>query len=133
MSDEAARRAALAKRVHDMVEAYVRGRTESRTNLKWRELPRVTDERGRPRIQYPERWRETQPKVAQEAFLQMRARRQQGDFVEYFAGTICSVAQFLPNAEYQALTEALLAGGDSEQWEDVRALAMIAIATMANV
>jgi CRISPR-associated protein Cmx8 len=85
---------------------------------------------------YPESWRDAQPKVVQEAFLQMRARRQRQDFVEYFAGTICSVGQYLPGPEYQALTEALLAKGDDgqgEAWEDIRALAMIAISTMANV
>jgi CRISPR-associated protein Cmx8 len=130
MIDDTARRAALARRVHQMVERYVRGRTESRTGIEFETLP-VVEENGRRRRLYPERWREAQPKVAQEAFLQMRARRQQQDFVEYFAGTICSVGQFLPRSEYPVLAEALLAQGD--EWEDIRALAMIAISTMVNV
>lgn len=131
MTDNTARRAALARRVHDMVQAYVRGRTESRTGIRFRDIPRSTDERGRPRPQYDERWRSTQENVAKDAFLQMRARRHQQDFVEYFAGTICSVGQFLPGSEYPVLAEALLA--DDDAWEDVRALAMIAISTMVNV
>ena len=130
MTDDTARRVALARRVHEMVATYVRGRTESRTGIELKEIPLV-EENGRRRRRYPERWLETQPKVAQEAFLQMRARRQQQDFVEYFAGTICSVGQFLPGSEYPVLAEALLAEGDS--WEDIRALAMIAISTMVNV
>ena len=130
MTDDAAQRAALARRVHDMVREYVRGRTESRTGIAFKEIPMV-DEAGRRRRAYPPRWIEAQPKVAQEAFLQMRSRRQRQDFVEYFAGTICSVGQFLPGSEYPVLAEALLA--DGEAWEDVRALAMIAISTMVNV
>lgn len=126
-------RAALARRVQEMVQAYVRGRTESRTGIVFKNISMSTDDQGRRRRQYPQAWREAQPKVAQEAFLQMRARRQQQDFVEYFAGTICSVGQFLPSAEYQALVAALLARGDDEQWEDVRSLAMIATSTLVNV
>jgi CRISPR-associated protein Cmx8 len=114
-----------------MVQAYVRGRTESRTNINFKDIPRVTDDRGRPRIQFDERWRTTQENVAKDAFLQMRSRRQQQDFVEYFAGTICSVGQFLPQPDYAALAHALLA--DDDAWEDVRALAMIAVSTMVNV
>jgi len=131
MSEEGIPRGMLAMRVQAMVRQYVVRRTESRTNLKYDNLPRVKDERGNTRIQYPESWRETQANVAKDAFLQMRSRRQHRDFVEYFAGTICSVDQRLPGAEYQALARALLAEG--EAWEDVRALAMIAISTMASV
>jgi CRISPR-associated protein Cmx8 len=136
MAEEDMPRGMLATRVQAMVRQYVIRRTESRTSLEYDTLPRTKDEQGRTRVQYPEAWREAQAKVVQEAFLQMRARRQHRDFVEYFAGTICSVDQWLPTAEYQDLTRALLADGDEGQaapWEDIRALAMIAISTMASV
>jgi CRISPR-associated protein Cmx8 len=136
MAEESMPRGMLATRIQAMVRQYVIRRTESRTGLEYDKLPRTKDEQGRTRVLYPEAWREAQPKVVQEAFLQMRARRQHRDFVEYFAGTICSVDQRLPTAEYQELTRALLADGDDGQaapWEDIRALAMIAISTMASV
>jgi CRISPR-associated protein Cmx8 len=136
MGDEGMPRGMLATRVQAMVRQYVIRRTEIRTGLEYDKLPRTKDEQGRTRVLYPEAWREAQPKVVQEAFLLMRSRRLHGDFVEYSAGTICSVDLRLPSAEYQELTRALLAEGQNGQaapWEDIRALAMIAISTMASV
>lgn len=134
MAEEGTTRGMLATRVQAMVRQYVMGRTASRLNLEWDTVRRNRNAEGR--IIFPDRWLETQAKVVQEAFLQMRARRQQQDFVEYFAGTICSVGQYLPGPDYQELTRALLADsrdGQSAPWEDIRALAMIAISTMASV
>ena len=46
---------------------------------------------------YPKEFREAQQRVCSDAFLAMRSRHDQ-DFVEFFAGSICSVAQ-LPDAK----------------------------------
>ncbi len=132
MHDEG-REAALATRVSSMVRAYVRGRTGARVGIAYDDIPTAPDPTtGRPRKQYPERWRDAQPKVAQEAFLAMRARRSRQAFAEYFTGTICSVPQYLPDSELRTIATALLTDGD-DGWEDVRSLAMLAISTMARV
>lgn len=131
MEEEEARRAALVKRVRDIVRTYVRRRTESRTGLSFRELPETTDpDSGAQRREYPEKWREAQARVATEAFLAMRSRRSRQDFAEYFTGTLCSVPQYLPEDDYRALAAALLQNGD--QWEDIRSLAMLAISPLAH-
>ncbi len=132
MHDDAARRAALATRVRRMLWAYILGRTKSRTGLDPEEFPRAPDPRtGRTRRQYPEKWRDTQKNVAQETFLQMRSRRSQKDFLEYFTGTICAHGQGLNEAAYVEVADALLSR--DEAWEDVRALAMLAVSTMVHV
>lgn len=132
MNDDAARRAALATRVRRMLWVYVVGRTKSRTGLDPEKFEKAPDPRtGRPRRQYPEKWRDTQKNVAQDTFLQMRSRRSQKDFLEYFTGTICAHGQGLNEAAYVEVADALLSR--DEAWEDVRALAMLAVSTMVHV
>jgi hypothetical protein len=65
----------------------------------------------------------------------MRSRHDQ-DFVEYFVSSICAVAQYLPPPDYQFLTSVLLTrpdpnptGAKSLSWEDVKAVAMIAVSS----
>ena len=64
---------------------------------------------------------EAKEKVAKDAFLAMRSRRDE-DFVEYFTGSICSVPHHLPEEEYLAVSEALI-----EAPETVKNLAMLAL------
>jgi CRISPR-associated protein Cmx8 len=88
---------------------------------------------GKPRRIYPAEFREAQQRVCSDAFLAMRSRHDQ-DFVEYFVGSICSVAQYLPTDDYQFLTRILMRQSPSNVtgptppcWEDVKALSMIAV------
>jgi CRISPR-associated protein Cmx8 len=95
---------------------------------------------GKERRIYPNDFREAQQRVCSDAFLAMRSRHDQ-DFVEFFAGSICSVAQFLPRDDYQFLIRTLMTKPDPDpvarkglSWEDVKAIAMIAVsATSFNV
>src|SRR5204863_739849 len=79
--------------VQRLVKQYVDGRAEAKTGKKVKDFPkRMVDDRER-RI-YPKEFREAQQRVCSDAFLAMRSRHDQ-DFVEFVAGSLCSVAQFL--------------------------------------
>ena len=122
----------LAKRVHDLVSAYVYRKTEARSGIKWEEFKdkKVTDPKtGAQRVAVPPRYSEAREKVCSGAFLRLRACKSREDFVDYFSGTICSVPQYLPDQEYRKLTAALLCG---EQWVDVKALAMLALSGLSR-
>ncbi len=118
--------------IQRLVNKYVEGRAEAKTGKKVKDFPKKTVE-GKERRLYPNEFREAQQRVCSDAFLAMRPRHDQ-DFVEYFAGSICSVAQYLPPADYQFLTRILLTKPDPNPvvrkgltWEDVKAVAMIAV------
>jgi hypothetical protein len=115
-----------------LVYKYVEGRAEVKTGKKVKEFPKKTIN-DREFRDYPKEFREAQQRVCSDAFLAMRSRHDQ-DFVEFFAGSICSVAQFLPAEDYQFLIQILMAKPDANPvgrrglcWEDVKAMAMIAV------
>jgi len=124
---------ALSQRVHSLVKAYVYRKSESKSGMKWDDFKnkKVKDEStGKERINVPKRYREVREKVCADAFLRLRACKAREDFVSYFTGTICSVPQFLPEAEYQIVADAILT---DERWEEVKALTMLALSGLSNV
>ncbi len=125
--------AELSKRVHDLVSAYVYRRTEARCGIKWKNFKdrkKKNPDTGRLELDVPQSYRDAREKVCSGAFLHLRSCKSREDFVEYFAGTICSVPQYLPEEEYQKLVTALLEG---ETWMDVKALAMLALSGLSRV
>jgi CRISPR-associated protein Cmx8 len=119
----------IIKRV---VDNYVEGRAEAKTGKKVSEFPKETVD-GRTRRVYPNEFREAQQRVCSDAFLSMRSRHDQ-DFVDYFVGSICSVAQYISGEELQFLVRVLMTKPDANplapkilSWEDVKAVAMIAV------
>ena len=123
----------LATRVHDLVARYVQRRTETRCGITWdsfKDRFSVDETTGRQRREVPQAYREAREKVCTDAFLAMRARRSREEFVTYFTGSICAVPQFLPRAEFAAFASTLL---DEERWEDIKSLAMLALAALAQV
>ncbi len=130
--------------VQKIINRYVEGRAEKKTGIKVSSLPKrvVKDKQGqslkKPNGEdlvlpvYPKEFREVQQRVCSDAFLSMRSRHDQ-DFVEYFAGSICSVDHQLSQANYQFLVQILMTNPDPNPvgpkrlcWEDVKAIAMIA-------
>lgn len=107
----------LARRIYRLIGEYVNYKTDVRSPVKYKDLPR--DAKGH--AQYDSRYREAREKVTSDAFLAMRSRRAE-DFVEYFTGTICSVPHFVQESEYIDLTQALLQKPDT-----VKNLSMLAL------
>lgn len=111
----------LEKHVYDMIGSYIRQKTEAKSEIKWSEFKNKKTTDGR--IDIPPKYREAKQKLCMDAFLAMRSRRDH-EFIEYFAGTICSVPQFLPSENYVFVSQTLLEDGG---WEKVKTLSMLAL------
>lgn len=118
MSDDA-KDDQLARRVYGLVQAYVRQKTERKSGRRYEDFKNNKD--GNNKTIYPREYTVAQEKVCSDAFLAMRGRREQ-DFIEYFTGSICSVPQYLPEEDYVAVSDALIA-----DWEKVKTLSMLAL------
>ncbi|MDC0739938.1 type I-MYXAN CRISPR-associated protein Cmx8 [Polyangium mundeleinium] len=103
--------------VYAVVSGYVRGKLKAKYNLAWEDVKAGKKSK--------KDYEEKKEKVAKEAFLAVRARPEQ-DFVSYFAGTLCSVPQFLDTKRYSRLTHALQ--GDTGK---VRTLTLLALSANA--
>lgn len=109
---------ALARRVYQMIGAYVRLRTKEKCGKDVADLPK--GDNGYPI--YTTEYREAREKVAKEAFLALRGRRE-GDIAEYFTGSLCAVPQYFKNEDdFITLSRALI-----EKPEQIKDLAMLAL------
>lgn len=115
----------MASRIYRLMRSYVNHKAEEKSGEKYKDFQGRKDEKGR--VIYPEKYREARQKVCADAFLAMRSRRE-ADFIDYFVGSICSVPHFLPEAEYLALSQALMA-----DWNRVKNLAMLALSAHSYV
>lgn len=113
----------LAVHVYKLIRTYVNRRTEEKSGKKYQDFKGDRDKNGR--ILYPREYRESRGKVCSDAFLATRGRRDR-DFVEYFTGTICSVPQYLPEADYLAVSRALMT-----DWQTVKTLTMLALSAQS--
>ena len=135
--------------IQKLVNRYVKRRAEKKTRLKVSTFSKavVKNKDGEPlkeptgedrvRTVYPPEFREAEERICNDAFLAFRSRHDQ-DFVAYFAGTICSVDHPLSSEDYQLLVKTLMTNPDPNplgkkvlSWEDVKAIAMIAVSAVA--
>lgn len=106
----------LVRWVHSMIRAYVTHKVKNRCGKTW--------EHFRTSGYSDREYREAANKVCMDAFLALRSRKDHREFLAYWAGTICSVPQFIKDEDFQELSLILL---DEEKWEDVKSLAMLAL------
>jgi CRISPR-associated protein Cmx8 len=105
--------------IHHLVRTYILRKVEGRTGLTWEEVRQQRNADGK--IEVPRKWTEAREKVAADAFLAARSRREQ-DFVDFFTATFCSVKQYLPEDDFCEVAEALLTRPD-----DVKTLTLLAL------
>jgi CRISPR-associated protein Cmx8 len=120
----------LAKRVYKLIRTYVRVRVEDRTKKKLDDVRarKTRDEKtGREYIEYPKDWVDAVSAVCTDAFLAIRGRAKT-DFIEYFAGTIFAVPQFLPEDDFVSLSRAL-----RDETDDVKTLALMALSAQSAI
>lgn len=123
----------MEARVYRMVKSYVYRKTETKSGTKWDDFKdkKTKDSKtGKDKLDVPQEYRESREKVCKGAFLRLRACRAREDFVSYFTGTICSVPQYLPEDEYELVARTILEG---ERWEEVKALAMLALSGLSRI
>jgi CRISPR-associated protein Cmx8 len=121
---DAAPESPLPLLIHRLVRDYVQRRTEEKSGHKWEDFKdkKIKDEKtNRERIDVPEAYREAKEKIASGIFLEMRSRREQ-DFIDHFTATFCSVKQYLPEADFRIVAQALLTKA-----EDVKTLTLLAL------
>ncbi len=100
--------------VFDLVRNYVGRKLSSKYDLKWSEVKDNPAEK--------KKYEDNKEKIAKDAFLAVRSRTEQSDFVNYFVSTLCSVPQFIKPEEYVVLTKSLYAETDR-----IRTLTLLAL------
>ncbi len=100
--------------VFDLVRNYVGRKLSNKYDLKWSEVKDNPEQK--------KKYEDTKEKVAKDAFLAVRSRTEQSDFVNYFVSTLCSVPQYLKPEEYSVLTKALYSETDR-----IRTLTLLAL------
>ncbi|MCI0693279.1 type I-MYXAN CRISPR-associated protein Cmx8 [candidate division KSB1 bacterium] len=100
--------------IYQLVGTYLSKKLKGKYGLEWnavKGIPAKEKEYG-----------EMKEKVARDAFLAIRSRSNQEDFIEYFVSTICSVSQRLNQQAYLKVAEELFS-----RTEDIRTLTMLAL------
>lgn len=101
--------------IYRVVSTYVDKRTRDRAGIT--EQCKFNQLKGSQQRDY----REVKPKVAINAFLALRARREQ-EVAEYVTGTLCAVGCYLPEKDFLILADYLL-----NESAKVKTLAMLAL------
>lgn len=125
--------------VRRLIASYVDRRAAAKMGLKYDELKvEVVDGKKRRIFDDPEKYRENQRRVCSDTFLQLRSRHDE-DFVEYFAGSICSVPQFFDEkkaGELSSLMAVLMrrpspnpVAQSPPNRDDIKTLAMVALSS----
>ena len=102
--------------LHTMMQAYVGQKLECKYGIKWADAKTDADKK--------KTYNEKSSKIAKDAFLAVRSRTG-GDFVAYFAGTLCSVSHFLPKERFSLVTKAL-----REEPDRVRTITLLALSAV---
>jgi CRISPR-associated protein Cmx8 len=109
----------LDELVYQVARAYVFGKLGSKYDLEWAKA------KGTPR---EKEFNEKKDKLAREAFLAVRSRTG-ADFVTYFTGTLCSVAQRIRESGYSTLARSLDPRNEAEV-ERLRSLTLLALSAV---
>jgi|JI9StandDraft_1071089.scaffolds.fasta_scaffold06291_4 CRISPR-associated protein Cmx8 len=114
--------------VHQIIRTYVSTKLETKfqTTLVWDKEKKVYWSKSRNAPANEDDYK-NKSKIAKEAFLAIRSRKDKDDFITYFTSTICSVSQRLGEEGYTVLAESLYNKNESVGWEKIRALSMLAL------
>jgi CRISPR-associated protein Cmx8 len=104
--------------LYALMWSYAIQKTETRLKTKWEEV------KDKPRER--EEFNEKRRKIAKDAFLSVRSRTADADFVAYFAGTLCSVHQSLSKERYALISDAL-----RKKAPEVRTLTLLALSAVS--
>ena len=100
--------------IYRIVGIYLNRKLKSKYQLEWGDELKNNSKKL-------DEYQKSKEKLARDAFLAIRSRTGQ-DFIDYFASTLCSVAQNMNEESYIRLTIALINDTDK-----VRTLTMLAL------
>ncbi|PJZ60801.1 type I-MYXAN CRISPR-associated protein Cmx8 [Leptospira adleri] len=112
--------------VYQIIKTYVYSKLESKHQIIWNKDKKVLWSKQMNAPANEDAYK-SKSKIAKEAFLAMRSRKDKDDFITYFTSTICSVSQHLGGEGYNVLAESLYNKKEDLGWEKIRALSMLAL------
>ncbi|MCY6492314.1 type I-MYXAN CRISPR-associated protein Cmx8 [Leptolyngbya sp. GGD] len=113
---------AIETMVFQLVKNYVGRKLKSKYGLEWKpEWRGLKQEELAKQPGYP-KYAEMKAKIAKSAFLDIRSRTEQTDFINYFVSSLCSVPQHMKSEDYVSLTQVLYQDTDR-----VRTLTLLAL------
>lgn len=108
--------------VFRLVGNYVARKLKAKYDLEWKpEWKGLKNDELNQRPDY-KKYAEMKAKVAKSAFLDIRSRTEQMDFVNYFASSLCSVPQHMKADDFVDLTKALY-----QETDKIRTLTLLAL------
>lgn len=108
--------------VFRLVSNYVNRKLKAKYDLEWKaEWKGLKNEDLNQRADYKD-YAEKRSKIAKSAFLDIRSRTEQVDFINYFASGLCSVPQHMKTEAYVDLTRALY-----QETDRIRTLTLLAL------
>lgn len=113
---------AIETLVFQLVKNYVSRKLKSKYDLEWKpEWKGLKNDELNKKPDYKE-YAEKKSKIAKSAFLDVRSRTEQMDFINYFVSSLCSVPQHMKSDAYVELTQALYQDTDK-----IRTLILLAL------
>jgi CRISPR-associated protein Cmx8 len=108
--------------VFQLVKNYVGRKLKLKYNLEFKSEWKGLKQEELNKKEGYSKYAEMKAKVARSAFLDIRSRTEQMDFINYFVSSLCSVPQHMKGDDFVILTQELY--GDSDK---VRTLTMLAL------
>jgi CRISPR-associated protein Cmx8 len=113
---------AIELMVFQLVKNYVNRKLGAKYDLKWKpDWKGLKTEELEKQPGYA-KYTEMRAKIAKSAFLDVRSRTEQADFINYFVSSLCSVPQHMKSDDYVALTQTLYRDTDK-----IRTLTLLAL------
>ena len=119
---------AIEPMIFQLVKTYVNRKLKSKYEIDWKSewtLPKeATKEQreARDKLTEYEDYTKKKAKIAKSAFLDVRSRTEQMDFINYFVSSLCSVPQHMKSDDYVTLTQELYQDTDK-----IRTLTLLAL------
>ena len=108
-----------------LVSNYVSRKLKMKYDLEWKKSEwKGLKNEALAKLPDYKKYSEMKMKVAKSAFLEVRSRTEQWDFIKYFTGTLCSVPQYMGTDSYVQLAKDLY---DKNKYEKVRTLTLLAL------
>jgi CRISPR-associated protein Cmx8 len=117
---------AIESLVYQIVQTYVFSKLESKYQIIWDQERKTLWSKSNNAPANDDDYK-NKGKIAKDAFLAIRSRKDREDFITYFTSTICSVPHRLGEEGYKVLVESLYNKNEELGWEKVRALSMLAL------
>ncbi len=113
---------AIEPMVFQLVKNYVGRKLKAKYDLEWKSEWKGLKQDELSKQSGYVKYSEMKAKIAKSAFLDVRSRTEQTDFINYFVSSLCSVPQHIKAEDYVVLTQTLYQDTDK-----IRTLTLLAL------